>query len=252
MKCPACGASIVDDALVCAYCNQPTPAALEARRAEAEAERQREAAEDAHERAQDAKRLDNARRSVKSSGTWSVLWSVMGLLTCIVPVMSIVGLLMSVRARRLAREHDIVVPSSVSAGGVLGGVGLGLGVVFWIIGSVGIIEVSNRKDVLVETIAAGDTAEQLDATTACALAEYALLTEGWVGKRGASIDDYACTGRVTQDGDFAQIDDVVFHTSTDTRWDLTACFKRGTKWSLKGFRQTKGCDEDEAPPPKKP
>lgn len=250
MKCPSCGASIVDDSLTCAYCNQPTPAALAARQAEADAVRAREAAEDAHDLAQDAKRIETARKSVSSSGTWSVLWSVVGFLTCIIPVLSIVGILMSVRARRLARQFDLVVPSSVTAGGILGGVGLGFGVIFWIIGSVGIIEVSKRKDTLRETIAAGDTKEQLDAPTACALAEYGLLTEGWAKHRGTSIDDFTCTGRVTQNGDLAEIDDVVFHSSSTSRWDLKACFKRGTRWSLKGFRETKGCDEEEEPPAK--
>ncbi|MEQ9502811.1 MAG: DUF4190 domain-containing protein [Deltaproteobacteria bacterium] len=251
MKCPSCGASIVDDALVCAYCNQPTPAAHEQRRADAEAERQREAEEDAFDRAQDAKRLDNARKSIRSSGLWAVIWGVLGLFTCIFPVFSIVAIFMGLKARRLAREFDVVVPTSVTAGSVVGGVGIAFGVFFWIIGGMGIHEVSQRKDALQVIIDAGDSKEQLDAETACALAEYSLLTDGWTGKRGTSIDDFACTGRVEQDGDFAQIDDVVFHTSNDDKWDLRACFKRGTKWSLKGFRQEKGCDEDEAPPPPK-
>ncbi len=100
---------------------------------------------------------------------------------------------------------------------------------------------SARKEELSNRIPSHDADEHLAQQTACDLAELRILSDGWSGTDPISIHDFDCPGRVIQDGDAAQLPDFSFNVSKN-RTVVTVCYKRGTRWTVKSFREAGVCE----------
>lgn len=221
IACSGCGAKLADDAPECPYCGAPTPQAGRLRREEA----QTEAAREAEQRAALETRL-------RKESNAALLWALLGVPTCCLPVFSVLAVVHARRARAIAAELGRRPSGVVGLSLVLGGLGALASVAFWVFFVFEQLRVSSRREALAEIIAAGAPAGELAQPTACAMVEDALLTSGWGETGNLTIKDFECPGRLEQRGDRAELFDVRFRGTKKSRPVLRGCFHRGERWIL--------------------
>ena len=245
MSCQSCGAVLDPAALSCPYCQAPTPAAAIAHQREmqaAEAHAQREAA--ARWQAEAA-----ARARLETVAKQSVLWSVVGVFLCCLPL-GVVGIVQGVRARGLAAEARVAVPASAQAGLWVGILSCVMSIVFLTWASVRSDRLEDqahaRIAVLEGETRAGATAPALDAKTACGLAEIYALQNGFDGQSGHDLSVFECAGKLSGGADRAALEAFRFHYGSTKTDEATVCFERGTKWFVRQLTKD-ACPG--APPP---
>ncbi len=250
VKCQACGASIQDNARSCQYCNSQTEFGRRQDAADAQAERdierERERARLEQEQ-QKAERINRTvQESLKRTSKHALLWSLAGLAMCCLPFPSVVGIVMAIRARKMAKKHGEVIPSAATAGLVLSLLGLALAVGFWIFYTLDRKELDAKKASLRASLEQSVGEDALSERTACDLAELRLLEDGFRSHSGTSIKDFECPGKVKQEGELATMGDMFIRVTGEGRVEVKACYKRGSKWIAKGFRMPGG--DCSAPP----
>jgi hypothetical protein len=225
------------EAAECGYCRRPNP--FFGQRAEAQA---REANE-----AERAARREDA-RLVDRKATFSLVFAVLGLVCCLLPVPGIVAVVLGRRANSLARAKGVQEPTKATLGIVLGLIPLPVAVLFygWVI--VREIERSERIEELEVSTAASGVSQSLSAATACELAELRLLRDGLEGHTGGGFEDFECAGRLSVAGDRATLDDFGFNQTDAGRVSLRVCLSFGTRWTVSGFRKSAACAEPEDGP----
>jgi hypothetical protein len=239
-RCVQCNAPQQDDVEACSFCGTLTE---HGRRLKLEREAQaREAERRAQLQAssQRAQLLAEAGRSVNRS----LLWSLLGLLACCLPLGPIIGIVTARRARELAEKNG----ASTAHATVALAVGIGC-VVFSLGGWGGIGWIAkleaDRKAELHALIAKGDTDATLSMPTACALAELELMVSKYEGFNTLN-HDLSCGTRLEQDSDEARLLEAHF-TKERERVPVVACFHRVSgRW---GVSQVRGDDRCDAPPP---
>ncbi len=240
IACSGCGARLADDAPECPYCGVPTPQAGQLRRQEAESEAERAAAE-----------RSTLETRLRKESNAALLWALLGVPTCCLPVFSVLAVVHARRARRIAAELGRPSSGLVGFSLFLGGAGVLASVAFWVFFVFEQLRVSSRREALAEIIAAGAPAAELAQPTACAMVEDALLTSGWGETGNLSIRDFACPGRLEQRGDRAELFDVRFRGSQKSRPVLRGCFHRGELWILDRMIEHGDCG-DGTPAPNAP
>ncbi len=255
-RCPTCNAPMEDPLEPCRFCGAVTPEGLAAKKERARAEEELRLAEErrlqdeaARARAQAEEEARRARAKLEtelnSSGTQAIVWSLVSLLCCL-PIGPVVGIVIALRARRLAAARGL------PAGRATAGLAVAISSLVLCFGAwvgVGIsIHVENqRKAELRAAIDKGAGAEQLDGPTACALAELEMIDAKYEGYTYVNAD-FKCSGRVVQEGDQARLLDAYF-TESQKRTELVACFTKGARWAVKQLRADEDCNAP--PPPKK-
>lgn len=225
------------EAAECAYCRRPNPYFREREQA------RRQAANDAAE----ATRREHE-QLVDRKATYALVFAAIGLVCCLFPIPGIVAVVIGRRALSLARTYGIREPTKATLGVVLGLIPLPVAALFygWVI--VREIERAERIEELEAHVAAPSQAQVLQVATACELAELRLLRDGLEGHTGGSFDGFECAGRLTVTGDRATLEDFTFNQTDAGRTSLRACFTRGTRWALSGFRKAAACDAPEDGP----
>ena len=145
----------------------------------------------------------------------------------------IVGIVQGVRARGMAREARVPLPGVALAGLVLSVLSL-----FTSIGGIVLLDRSVEQDKtkavaraaeVEKRVGRGAEAPVLTRDVACALAEAHLLREGHEKLDGWQIREVECLGKLTSNGDRAEID-LVRVKDVTKKYELHACFKRGGTW----------------------
>lgn len=239
--CRHCNAPIGDDAETCQFCGVITARGVALKDARAQKEeveaKQREAAQAAQ--AQSARLAAQAEAS--RINQTSMLWSIIGtVLCCVFPIGPVVGLIYASRARALGKAHGFTAPIG---GLIVASAGLLLALSTWVLVGVTAAKEEARKSDLRKAIG---TAENLDLTTACKLAELELLLTDYEGFD--TYSDFECeqTGDLEVKAQEATLRDIRFLKSKD-RTPLVACFRHNsTRWVVKQLRADDACD---APPP---
>lgn len=242
-SCATCNAPLKDVTEPCPFCGTLGPDALEARRAK---EAQREADERAakqQSQAESVRAQVNAQPEVERSAKWSLLSSLLGtVLCCPLPIGGVMGIVFGLRARRLAKEHQLPAP-------LLGTLGLGggvAGIVFaiamWILAAGMMVRENERKKELRAVVGEATT---LDVRRACALAELELLDRHYEGF--GVFDDFDCehVADLELKGDEAVLSGGRFQNK-DGPVDVVTCFTQHGHWKVKQVRGDADCD---APPP---
>jgi len=230
--CQRCGASLPPSTDQCAYCgtvSEPARRALQA-----EAARRLHAA--APLVAQQAIARTVAQANVERAANRTLLWGVLALFFMCLPVPSVLAVLSHHRTKRLARDGGVELPTRAQAGYLLGLVSaLGFAVfLVWVCVTVyqNDKQVAARKVELQKIIAAKGTTRALDHDFACALAENAILSEGFGGSTDTgAFRDLQCQGAVRVKGDRAEMPDFKLRTSaTGAKLSAFTCFKYGNAW----------------------
>ncbi len=174
-----------------------------------------------------------------------MIWSALGLLCCLIPLFGIVGIVMALRARKMARKYGLVIPTTATIGLVLGAFSLLASVFSYTFIVLQEIKRADRIDQLESKVGAQALAQQLAPETACDLAELRLLKDGIGSVSGGSVEEFECTGKLQQNGDTAVLDDYSFDWTSHGRRHVKVCYRRGTRWTATGFRSTASCEEAE-------
>ena len=241
--CQQCGAALAPGATQCAYCGAITQLAHDLSR-QAHAQQQHLAYQQHQVALQhQVARQHDAKASIERTALHSLLWSALGLLCCVIPLFGIVGIVMALRARKMARKYGLVIPATATLGLVLGVFSLLASVFSYTFIVFQEIKRADRIDVLESKVGAGVLAERLAPETACHLAELRLLKDGIGSVSGGSVEEFECTGKLQQDGDSAVLDDYSFDWTSHGRRHVKVCYRRGTRWTATGFRAAKSCNE---------
>lgn len=236
-RCVSCGADLPVTAARCPYCGTSTPyGKLEAvRRAEDAEEAERLEAEIFKEK------REEARESLERTARHALLWSLGGLICCLVPVGAVVALVLGFRARTLAKKYDLVIPMASTLAIVLGGVGIAAFIAFGAMGVVSYREHQARLERIQAAIGDRDQATYLLAETACKMAELKLVTSGWGEHTGVDIDEVECLGGLIQRDDRAALYDLRVNIDS-TLNTLAVCLVRTDRWRIKELRADNRCD----------
>jgi hypothetical protein len=188
-------------------------------------------------------RQEEARQSIQRTALHSVIWSMLGAFCCLVPVFGVVGVVMALRARKMAVKYGLVIPATATLGLVLGILALlaSIGVYTAII--VQEVKRTHRIEALEHRVAQGVAEPQLALSIACDLAELRLLKDGIAGKSAGSLEDFECTGSVASQDARAVLDDFSFRADSATRHHVKVCYRRGARWVATGFRIRADCDD---------
>jgi hypothetical protein len=234
--CERCGAGLPPNTDQCAYCGTVSAPARALLQAEAARMMQAAAPYAAHAAAQAAIAKRVAQTNTEQAATRALMWGLLSFLFVCLPFPSVLAILAHGRAQRLAREGGVEVPSRARVGflfGVLTGVGF---VALFIYMCVDIhantVRVAARKAELAKIVAAHAASPALDHELACALAETALLTDGFQGSTDVgAFHDLQCSGALNVVKDRAELRDFMLRTSsTGAPITATICFKHGSSW----------------------
>lgn len=244
-SCQHCGAALAPGATQCGYCGAVTRLAHDLSQ-QAQARDQHFAYQQQQVALQhQVARQHDAKASIDRTALQSLIWSAIGLLCCMIPVFGIVGIVMALRARKMARKYSLVIPVTATLGLVFGVVSLLASVFMYAFIVVQEVRRSQRIDALESRVDAGALSERLTPETACDLAELRLLKDGIGSVSGGSLEQFECTGAVQQTGDSAVLDDYSFHRTNSGRYHVKVCYRRGTRWTADGFRINRSCSEYE-------
>lgn len=241
--CQQCGATLTPGATQCGYCGATTQLGHELTR-QAHAQQQHIAYQQHQVALQhQVARQHEAQASIARTALHSLVWSSLGLLCCLIPLFGIVGIVMALRARKMAKKYGLVIPTTATLGLVVGIVSLLASVFSYTFIVFQEIKRADRIEALESKLATPALAEQLTPEAACQLAELRLLKDGIGDVSGGSVEDFECTGKLQQEGDTAVLDDYAFQASSKGRAHVKVCYRKGTRWTATGFRKTAGCSE---------
>lgn len=237
IKCAQCGALVDPLALACQYCRFTTPAGVAAhQRAQAEAEQRAHWHAHAHLTQQ---ATTNAR--VQSSSNHALIWSIIGTVLCCLPL-GVVGIVLAVRARSLAKRLGTPPPARATLGLALGIVSSVLSVAFVVYAIVQSEhdkeEAGKRITTIEQELGPAPSAHVLERSTACGLAEIHALRTGWDGRQGYALEGFECVGKIRLQRNRATLDDFRFRigNAPNKRFDVNVCFKRGAVWYVSDMR----------------
>jgi len=241
--CQQCGAALTPGATQCGYCGATTALAHDLSR-QAHAQQQHLAYQQHQVALQhQVARQHEAQASITRTALHSLIWSSLGLLCCLIPLFGIVGIVMALRARKMAKKYGLVIPTTATLGLVVGAFSLLASVFSYTFIVFQEIKRADRIEELEVKLASAALAEHLTPEAACHLAELRLLKDGVGDVSGGSVEDFECTGKLQQEGDSAVLDGYGFQAGSKGRAHVKVCYRKGTRWTATGFRKTHTCDE---------
>jgi hypothetical protein len=242
--CDKCGASLQPGARQCPYCQTTTPYGLQAQ--QTDIQQQQWSAAQAQQTLLQAQLLGGGR--IEAAATAALLWSLASIVFFCIPIPAIAGVVMGLRARSLAQSLRLSAPVRGTVGLVisaLSGVGFVVFMIWAVVSSQhDVAQINKRKTELEKQIGAKATAATLDQSTACAMAELKILSEGHNGS-STYFQDYECLGKVSGDTDRASLEDFQYKESgTGPIKKITLCFKHGARWHVDNVLDEGKCADD--------
>lgn len=235
MTCEHCGARLDPNALACSFCKAPTPLATQVRARQEEEARVRAAWQAQSE----SQRSSALQKQMESLGTHALVWSIVGVFLCCLPV-SAIGVVQGMRARGLATQLRLPLPGRATTGIILGILGSLTSVALLTVGFIGSAQDQKAADAriaqLETSIGPRAKASTLEHDVACALAEIHARKSGFETQRGSSLDHFECVGRLSGGASEAQLENFRFTKST-TKFDVNVCFKRGAQWFVQDVQR---------------
>lgn len=222
--CQRCGAGLDDSIAKCPYCGTETPRAPQIAAAAWQAHAQAQVGA-----AQQAQRVGT---DVAKTSMQALVLSLLGFFICC-PPLAIWSLVVALRARASAKATGIALPASAVVAFVfftLHSLAV-LGFSVWFAADMHAHDVRLAELRRILDTHAGDA--NLTQPTACALAEHRLLSDGFEGNGGLNIENFSCDGRLVQNGDRAELEEVRFHSSASSVVSARVCLTRGQRWTVR-------------------
>ena len=231
-SCERCGAGLPPDRDQCGYCGTVS--------GPARAQLQAAAAWQAQERARHAAQVAIARQTTLSAAeqaaSRALMWGLLSFGFFCLPIFNVLSFLAFRRAQAAAREAGVVLPTRAAVGlacSALTALAC-VGSWGWMVTDIRAdnARVEARKAELGRLIGAHPAGTELDHAFACALAEQAVLTNGFGNETNTgSFRDVDCAGAVRVVQGRAEMPDFKFKVSSSGgQKTATVCFKRGERW----------------------
>jgi hypothetical protein len=245
VTCNRCGAELPLDARECPYCRTVTAFGFARREAEAAAFRAQAEADRARDHAFASAQRAEAERSLQRSSRHALLWSLGGFFLCCSPL-ALIGLVLGLRSRALARRVGLVIPTTATLGVVLAVTQMLVFAAAMVLGIRAQMQVDARLEALDRELGTKPDQPVLSQPTACGLAERFLLQNGYGEHSETSIEGLRCDGALAQTATTAVLGALEFDAG-DQKIRANACFSRGARWSVTAI-QERACSEQAAPP----
>ncbi len=245
--CEKCGATLQSGARQCPYCQTTTPYGMQAQ--------QNDIQQQQWSQAQAQQALLHAQLTgggqIEAAATAALLWSLASIVFFCIPIPAIAGVVMGLRARSLAQSLRLSAPVRGTIGLVisaLSGVGFLVFMVWAVVSSRhDVAGIAKRKAELETQIGSKASAATLDQSTACAMAELKILSEGHEGS-ATYFQEYECLGKVAGTGERATLEAFQYRTSsTGALKKVIVCFKHDAKWYVDEVRDEGKCAGDDSP-----
>jgi hypothetical protein len=179
--------------------------------------------------------------------------SMLGVLCCFAPIFQIVSLVLYFRAKALSRDLALELPLKAKIAFVIDIVSFVGGIVFVVWAVISDNRAQDRAAARIQALEAQTSAAaelpSLDSPTACALAELHALRNGYNGEKGYNLGDFQCVGKVAVAEERASLGAFSFKNDNSERFQVTACFTRGTKWYVKELTTAAACPGMAVPAP---
>lgn len=206
IPCYNCGAKIGPTAPGCPYCGATTAHGQQLEQAAVAQSAHHLQAQRQLKLTQQMERDRQRKQAMESAATFALISGLLGFVTCCLPLGPVLGIIMGLKARRLARETGFARPMRGTVGLVCGVIGL-LGAAAgwaWFISD----QITKDQDIEALKAATADLAEEreLSEEGACKLVQLELL-------EGSSYTIYRaskvkCKGGLKRDGERAVLSDV--------------------------------------------
>lgn len=234
MICDGCGAPYKDAEPKCPFCGRLRAEGRAQLAAEAERSSRREEGE--------ASRLRQAAQTtVDRCAKQSMYWALGGLPLCFIPICGVVAMVLSLRAKSLAKRHGLIAPAKSTVGLVVGALQV-------LVGGGAIVganwlseEHEERKQALAAELGDAPKAQALSPRTACAIAELHLVTEGFDGVDDQNIEGVRCPGRLVVTGNTATLEDVRF-----SKRRCAVTLRYGSEWAVESILGGSECRKRDA------
>ena len=245
-NCERCGATLQPGARQCPYCQTTTPYGMQAQQTDLQQQQWSQA--QAQQTLLQAQLTGGGQ--IEAAATAALLWSLVSIVFFCIPIPAIAGVVMGLRARSLAQSLRLSVPVRGTIGlaiSALSGAGFLVFLVWAVVSSQhDVAGIAKRKTELEKQIGTKADAATLDQSTACALAELKILSDGHDGS-STYFHDYECLGKVVSKGERATLDDFQYQaSSTGPLKKVIVCFKHGAKWYVDEVRDEGKCAGDES------
>ncbi len=175
------------------------------------------------------------------TGRNALIWSLLGFFLCACFPLSLVGMALAFRARRLAREQGVAAPVTSTLAIALSAIALAAVTIFGIWFAHDEAQLHARIDELNARVSATDTGDLTD-QLACDLAELRVRYDGWKDDDPIVVDGFECPGKVILREDGGELADFSFNASSVGRVTVTVCYKKGARWTVKSLREGAGCE----------
>jgi hypothetical protein len=238
VSCERCGAHLELTALSCPYCGSGTAYAAQQHEQATAYQRQRSL----YEQQQVAERKAHNRQTLERMTRQSLIWSALGLATCCVPIFSIVGGVLSLRAWNLAQAEGLAKPARATVALMLALGSIGLSGLCWI-GMFWIqAEETAAKERLIQEIGDAPRASVLGPSIACKMTELEIIRTKFE-KYSQLNDEFVCSANLATQGQRAVLLDCkIGREKADL--PVFACFKRGAdRWYVSQLRADANCPE---------
>jgi hypothetical protein len=187
-----------------------------------------------------------ARDELQKASSRALVFAILGSITCLLPIFSVLSAVWFFRARKIARQLSVDLPGRATFAVILSAFWIVTAPVFLVWAFVrdsALQERAERRILALESqLATPAQAPVLDAVTACALAELHALKSGYSGTQGKDLSHFDCPGAMSGSASRPVLDRFSFGTEHDsTRWNVAACFDRGTRWFVKELNAAHTC-----------
>lgn len=237
-RCQNCGATAPPNTPACPYCRATTEYGSQLRNASVATETYKQQAQAQLEVHHDWQKQKQRREAFERAATYSLITSLVGLVTCFLPIAPIIAVVLAIKAMRLASQHGFTRPTRAVFGMILGIAGFALGVagIGWFFADMA------RQDEALEELRAkvrkGAARKKLDKKTACRLAKIDIIESPDYGIYDQDGAD--CRGRLKREGDQAVLPGV--RISSVPAKTVVACLQRNDgRWVIHSLRDDENC-----------
>lgn len=226
--------------MACAYCGAASLHAVRAHQAKSQ-----------EALAQDEAQLKADQAALNRGAVVALIWSLVGVFLCCVPIPGIVAIVLGHRVRTRTQARGWAPNATSTLAMVFGGVNIAAFLGFAVLVANEMQTLSQRKSELHAALGEATDAAVLSQQTACQLAELRLLEDGWDKHSGNAtlVETFECAGRLEQSADRAVLHGLTFRFASERRFTLDACLRRGQRWRLDRLVLADAGCEDATPAP---
>ncbi len=241
-RCENCHATVPADATTCPYCQAVTRYGAHLQQASAASQVYHQQARAQLDVQQQYHQQQQRKRAFENTATYALIASIIGLLTCLLPIASIIAIILALHSRSLAKKEGLAKPPRATIGLILGLLGAvtGSAGLIWMITDISADSETRKAHIakLEARVAKSAKRAKLNRKTACDLVKLEILRTG----EPLIYDEkkIECRGRLAVDKSRAVLHGVRAMTADPVT--VVGCIERiEGEWILQSVREDDSC-----------